>query len=158
MLPENQRQILQEIVTAGRANRAAKTAESTGIRVLLIGLGAIDKMMAVEFLTGELGADLLRVDLGAIVSKFIGETEKNLARVFEAAEASHSILFFDEADALFGKRNEVKDSHDRFANIEVNYLLASIEEYKGIVILATSHKENIDEAFLRRCRLVGDLC
>ena len=158
MLPENQRQILQEIVTAGRANRAANMTERTGIRVLLIGLGAIDKMMAVEFLTGELGADLLRVDLGAIVSKFIGETEKNLARVFEAAEASHSILFLDEADALFGKRSEVKDSHDRFANIEVNYLLASIEEYKGIVILATSHKENIDEAFLRRCRLVGDFC
>ena len=158
MLRENQRQILQEIVISGRANRAAKTAERAGIRVLLIGLGAADKMMAVEFLTGELGTDLLRVDLGAIVSKFIGETEKNLARVFEAAEASHAILFFDEADALFGKRSEVKDSHDRFANIEVSYLLASIEEYKGIVILATSHKENIEEAFLRRCRLVGDFC
>lgn len=157
-MPKSQREILREIVNAVRTNHAAKMAARAGIGVLLIGLGTAEKMMAVEFLAGELGADLYRADLNAIVSRYIGETEKNLARVFAAAAASRSILFFDEGDALFGKRSEVKDSHDRFANIEVSYLLARIEEYQGIVILATSHRKDIDEAFLRRFRLVEDLC
>jgi len=155
---ETQKQILQEIVTAGRANRAAKGAKRTGVRVLFTGPCATQKTVAAKFLARELSADLYRVDLSTIVSKYIGETEKNLRRVFETAEARHSILFFDEADALFGKRSDVKDSHDRFANIEVSYILQRIEQYKGIAILATSRKDNIDPAFLRRLRFVVAIC
>lgn len=155
---ETQKQILQEIVTTGRANRAAKGAKRTGIRVLFTGPCATQKTVAAEFLARELSADLYRVDLSTIVSKYIGETEKNLRRVFETAEARHSILFFDEADALFGKRSDVKDSHDRFANIEVSYILQRIEQYKGIAILATSRKDNIDPAFLRRLRFLVAIC
>jgi SpoVK/Ycf46/Vps4 family AAA+-type ATPase len=96
--------------------------------------------------------DLYRIDLSAVVSKYIGETEKNLRRVFDAAEQSGAILFFDEADALFGKRSEVKDSHDRYANIEINYLLQRMEDYRGLAILATNMKSLLDQAFLRRLR------
>jgi SpoVK/Ycf46/Vps4 family AAA+-type ATPase len=98
--------------------------------------------------------DLYKIDLSAVVSKYIGETEKNLARIFEDAGAGNSILFFDEADALFGKRSEVKDAHDRYANIEVNYLLQRIEEYDGVVVLASNLRQNMDEAFLRRLNLI----
>ena len=147
---------LQEIVASERTNRAA--AKRTGVRVLFTGPCATEKRVAAEYLARESGSDLYRVDLSTIVSKYIGETEKNLRRVFEAAEARHSVLFFDEADALFGKRSEVKDSHDRYANIEVNYLLQRIEEYQGLAILATGHKDNIDKAFLRRIRFVVGFC
>ena len=105
-------------------------------------------------LAKELGRDLYRVDLSRVVSKYIGETEKNLRRVFATAAENNSVLFFDEADALFGKRSEVKDSHDRYANIEINYLLQQIEKYDGIVILSTKRKEAMDPAFLRRLRFV----
>src|SRR5262249_59054368 len=98
--------------------------------------------------------DLYRIDLSSVVSKYIGETEKNLRRVFDAAENSGAILLFDEADALFGKRSEVKDSHDRYANIEVSYLLQRMEVYRGLAILTTNLKENLDPAFMRRLRFV----
>src|SRR5205814_8035322 len=110
--------------------------------------------MAAEALAGKLRLDLFRIDLAGIVSKYIGETEKNLRRVFDAAEDGGAILFFDEADALFGKRSEVKDSHDRYANIEINYLLQRMEQYRGLAVLATNMKSALDPAFLRRLRFV----
>ncbi|NIV72278.1 MAG: AAA family ATPase, partial [Calditrichae bacterium] len=100
------------------------------------------------------GLDLYKIDISAVVSKYIGETEKNLNRIFDEAEHSNAILFFDEADALFGKRSEVKDAHDRYANIEIAYLLQRMEEYEGITILATNLRQNIDEAFTRRIRFI----
>ena len=106
--------------------------------------------MAAEIIAGELGLELYKIDLSTVVSKYIGETEKNLSRIFMEAETSNAILFFDEADALFGKRSEVKDSHDRYANIETGYLLQRMEEYEGVVILATNLRKNMDEAFVRR--------
>ena len=110
--------------------------------------------MAAEVLAHDLRLDLYRIDLSAVVSKYIGETEKNLRRLFDAAEDGGAILFFDEADALFGKRTEVKDSHDRYANIEINYLLQRMEAYRGLAILATNMKGALDRAFLRRLRFV----
>jgi SpoVK/Ycf46/Vps4 family AAA+-type ATPase len=107
-------------------------------------------------LARDLGLDLFRIDLATIVSKYIGETEKNLDRIFDAADGSNAILFFDEADALFGKRSEVRDSHDRYANLEVAYLLQKMESYAGAVILATNFRQNMDEAFLRRLDFVID--
>ncbi len=112
--------------------------------------------MAGEVLAGELHLDLYRIDLSQVVSKYIGETEKNLRRVFDAAEEGAAILLFDEADALFGKRSEVKDSHDRYANIEVSYLLQRMEAYRGLAILTTNRKSALDPAFLRRIRFVVD--
>jgi len=110
--------------------------------------------MAAEVIANELHLDLYKIDLSQVVSKYIGETEKSLNHIFREAQASSSILFFDEADALFGKRTEVKDSHDRYANIEVSYLLQKMEEYDGIAILATNLRENMDEAFLRRMQFI----
>ena len=110
--------------------------------------------MAAEVLASELALDLYRIDLSAVVSKYIGETEKNLRRVFDAAEGGGAVLLFDEADALFGKRSEVKDSHDRYANIEVSYLLQRMEAYRGLAILTTNREAALDSAFLRRLRFV----
>jgi SpoVK/Ycf46/Vps4 family AAA+-type ATPase len=110
--------------------------------------------MAAEIIAGELGLDLYKIDLSQIVSKYIGETEKNLDRIFRAAENANAILFFDEADALFGKRSEVKDAHDRYANIEVGYLLQKMDEYEGIAVLATNLRQNMDDAFIRRLQVV----
>jgi SpoVK/Ycf46/Vps4 family AAA+-type ATPase len=110
--------------------------------------------MAAEVLAREMQLDLYRIDLSAVVSKYIGETEKNLRRVFDGAEDSGAILLFDEADALFGKRSEVKDSHDRYANIEVSYLLQRMESYRGLAILTTNLKPALDFAFQRRLRFV----
>ena len=112
------------------------------------------KTLAAEVLAGDLGLDLYRIDLAATVSKYIGETEKNLRRVFEAAEASGAVLLFDEADALFGKRGDVKDSVDRYANLEVAYLLQRMESYRGLAILTTNLRSSVDRAFLRRLRFV----
>jgi SpoVK/Ycf46/Vps4 family AAA+-type ATPase len=112
--------------------------------------------MAGQVLARDLGLELFRIDLATIVSKYIGETEKNLDRIFDAADGSNAILFFDEADALFGKRSEVRDSHDRYANLEVAYLLQKMESYAGAVILATNFRQNMDEAFLRRLDFVID--
>ena len=110
--------------------------------------------MAAEVLAGELKLDLYRIDLSAVVNKYIGETEKNLRRIFDAAEDSGVVLLFDEADALFGKRSEVKVSHDRYANIEVSYLLQRMEAYRGLAILTTNFQSALDTAFLRRIRFV----
>lgn len=127
-----------------------------GVSALFAGPSGAGKTLAGEILGAELKLDVYRIDLSAIVSKWIGETEKNLRRVFDAAEEGSAILQFDEADALFGKRSEVKDSHDRYANIEVSYLLQRLEQYRGLSILTTNLKSNIDAAFLRRLRFIVD--
>ncbi|MCK6500448.1 MAG: ATP-binding protein, partial [Nitrospira sp.] len=131
-----------------------KIARGLGITALFAGVSGTGKTLAAEVLAGELGLDLYRIDLSSVVSKYIGETEKNLRRVFDAAEAGGAVLLFDEADALFGKRTEVKDSHDRYANIEVSYLLQRMEAYRGLAILTTNLKNVLDTAFLRRIRFV----
>jgi AAA+ superfamily predicted ATPase len=127
-----------------------KLSLGKGLSVLFAGPSGTGKTMAAEIIAGALGLDLYKIDLSTVVSKYIGETEKNLSRIFIEAETSNAILFFDEADALFGKRSEVKDSHDRYANIEIGYLLQRMEEYEGVVILATNFRKNMDEAFVRR--------
>ena len=133
-----------------------KLNRGRGISALFSGASGVGKTMAAEVMARQLKLDLYRIDLAGVVSKYIGETEKNLRGVFDAAERSGAILFFDEADALFGKRSEVKDSHDRYANIEVNYLLQRMEDYRGLAILATNMKSALDSAFMRRLRFVVD--
>jgi SpoVK/Ycf46/Vps4 family AAA+-type ATPase len=135
----------------------ARLSRGRGISALFAGPSGTGKTMAAEVLARDLDLDLFRIDLSGVVSKYIGETEKNLRRVFEVAEAGGAILFFDEADALFGKRSEVKDSHDRYANIEINYLLQRMEDYRGLAILATNMKSHLDAAFLRRLRFIVDI-
>jgi ATPase family associated with various cellular activities (AAA)/Winged helix domain, variant len=132
----------------------ARMNRGLGISALFAGESGTGKTMAAEVLARELGLLLYRIDLSAVVSKYIGETEKNLRRLFDAAEAGGAILFFDEADALFGRRSEVKDSHDRYANIEINYLLQRMESYHGLAILATNMKSALDAAFVRRLRFI----
>ena len=162
VLPEPQLQALREIPVHVRQRRtvyetwgfAAKSSRGLGIGALFAGASGTGKTMAAEVLANELRLDLYRIDLSQVVSKYIGETEKNLRRVFDAAEQSGAILLFDEADALFGKRSEVKDSHDRYANIEVSYLLQRMEAYRGLAILTTNMKSALDPAFLRRIRFV----
>jgi hypothetical protein len=127
-----------------------KLSMGKGVTALFAGPSGAGKTMAAEVIANALDIDLYKIDLSGIVSKYIGETEKNLDRVFTAAENANAILFFDEADALFGKRSEVKDSHDRYANIEISYLLQKMEMYDGVAILATNLRQNLDEAFLRR--------
>ncbi len=127
-----------------------KLSMGKGLSVLFSGPSGTGKTMAAEIIAGALGLELYKIDLAAIVSKYIGETEKNLSKIFTEAETSNAILFFDEADALFGKRSDVKDSHDRYANIETGYLLQRMEEYEGVVILATNFSKNMDDAFVRR--------
>jgi len=131
-----------------------KTSRGLGISALFSGASGTGKTMAAEVLANDLQLSLYRIDLSAVVSKYIGETEKNLRRLFDAADDGGALLFFDEADALFGKRSEVKDSHDRYANIEVNYLLQRMEAYRGLAILATNMKTALDQAFLRRLRFI----
>jgi hypothetical protein len=162
VLPEAQCESLSEIALHVR-NRArvheawgfaAKGRRGLGISALFAGGSGLGKTMAAEVLAVELRLDLYRVDLSQVVSKYIGETEKNLRRIFDAAESGGAILLFDEADALFGKRSEVKDSHDRFANIEVSYLLQRMEAFGGLAILTTNLKGALDPAFMRRLRFV----
>jgi hypothetical protein len=133
-----------------------KLNRGQGISVLFAGTSGTGKTMAAEVLAHTLDLPLYRIDLAGVVNKYVGETEKNLRRIFHAAEQSGTILFFDEADALFGKRTDVKDSHDRYANIEVNYLLQLMENYSGLAILATNRRQAVDRAFLRRLRFVVD--
>lgn len=125
-----------------------------GLNILFFGAPGTGKTMAAEVIAYELRLDLYRIDLSQVISKYIGETEKNLDRIFEAAENSNAILFFDEADALFGKRSEVRDSHDRYANIEISYLLQKMEEYQGVSVLATNLRQNLDDAFVRRLQVI----
>ncbi|HSS48478.1 MAG TPA: AAA family ATPase [Thermoanaerobaculia bacterium] len=162
VLPPAQTALLRQIAgqVAGRTRVygdwgfAAKRNRGLGINALFTGESGTGKTMAAEVLANELRLNLYRIDLSAVVSKYIGETEKNLRKLFDAAEDGGAILFFDEADALFGKRSEVKDSHDRYANIEINYLLQRIESYGGLAILATNLRSALDAAFLRRLRAV----
>jgi hypothetical protein len=164
VLPDDAYRQLEEIAVqvAQRAHVyetwgfGAKLNRGRGVAALFSGPSGTGKTMAAEILANHLRLDLFRVDLAAVVSKYIGETEKNLQRVFDAAERSGAVLFFDEADALFARRSEVKDSHDRYANMEVNYLLQRMEDYRGLAILATNMKSLIDEAFLRRLRFIVD--
>ena len=132
----------------------AQVWNESGLTVLFHGPPGTGKTMAAEALARTLDLPMYRIDLSQVVNKYIGETEKNLKRIFDAAEMSDCILFFDEADALFGKRTEVKDAHDRFANIEISYLLERMERFKGLAILATNRKKDLDEAFMRRIRYV----
>jgi hypothetical protein len=162
VLPEPQLRVLRQIAVHVRQRTtvydtwgfALKGARGLGISALFAGASGTGKTMAAEVLANELRLDLYRIDLSAVVSKYIGETEKNLRRVFDAAEEGGAILLFDEADALFGKRSEVKDSHDRYANIEVSYLLQRMEAYRGLAILTTNLKNALDTAFLRRIRFI----
>jgi ATPase family associated with various cellular activities (AAA) len=161
VLPERQLEMLHE-VTAHVAQRRqvyelwgfGAEVRGTGTSVIFAGGSGTGKTLAAEILANELRLDLYRVDLSGVVSKYIGETEKNLRRIFSAAEYGGAILLFDEADALFGKRSEVRDSHDRYANIEVSYLLQQMESYCGLAILTTNMLDNFDRAFLRRVRFV----
>ncbi len=131
-----------------------KLSRGKGFNALFTGPSGTGKTMAAEILAHELSLELFQIDLSSVVSKYIGETEKNLSAIFREAEQSQAVLFFDEADSLFGKRTEIKDAHDRYANIEVNYLLQRIDQYEGIVILATNLQRNLDDAFLRRMQEV----
>ena len=134
----------------GRWGFERRLAQGKGLIALFAGPSGCGKTMSAQIIAAELKLDLFQIELSGVVSKYIGETEKNLNVIFEAARFSNAILFFDEADALFGKRSETKDAHDRYANIEVAYLLQKIEAYEGIVILATNLGKNIDDAFRRR--------
>jgi len=147
-------QVMQRSKVYGTWGFAQKMNRGLGINALFAGESGTGKTMAAEVIANALRLNLYRIDLSAVVSKYIGETEKNLRRLFDAAEDGGAILFFDEADALFGKRSEVKDSHDRYANIEINYLLQRMEAYGGLAILATNMKSALDTAFMRRLRFI----
>lgn len=160
-LPEPQQKLLRQIVSLMRNRRmlygerdsAKRVTRRMGISVLFAGERGTGTLAA-EVLASELQRDLYRIDLSAVVSQYIGETEKNLRRLFDAAEEMGAVLLFDEADALFGKRSEVKDSHDRYANLDVNYLLQQIESFRGLVLLTSNHKSSLDSAILRRLQFV----
>ena len=162
VLPEKQKKTLQEIEAHLRQRSkvyeewgfAGGERKGLGISALFSGQSGTGKTMAASVLAKKLNLDLYRIDLSAVVSKYIGETEKNLRRIFDAAETGGGILLFDEADALFGKRTDVKDSHDRHANVEVSYLLQRMEAYQGLAILTTNFQNVLDSAFLRRIRFV----
>ena len=162
VLPAAERNVLRDIAAHVRQRAlvyeqwgfAKQGARGLGITALFTGASGTGKTMAAEVLSCALRLDLYRIDLSTVVSKYIGETEKNLRRIFDAAESGGAILLFDEADALFGKRSEVKDSHDRYANIEVSYLLQRMEAYRGLAILTTNLKSALDTAFLRRIRFI----
>jgi ATPase family associated with various cellular activities (AAA) len=164
VLPARQLELLQSIsaylrhrdLVLSEWGYERAVARTQGLKVLFAGESGTGKTMAAQVLAHGLGLELFRIDLATVVSKYIGETEKNLDRIFTAAQGSNAILFFDEADALFGKRSEVNDSHDRYANIEVAYLLQKMESYPGAVVLATNFRRNIDDAFLRRLDFVID--
>jgi hypothetical protein len=162
VLPAAQLQVLQELSAHVRQRAkvyetwgfGSRGARGLGITALFAGGSGTGKTLAAEVIARELRLDLYRIDLSSVVSKYIGETEKNLRRIFDAAEDGGAVLLFDEADALFGRRSEVKDSHDRYANIEVSYLLQRMEAYRGLAILTTNLKGALDPAFLRRIRFV----
>ena len=165
ILPRDTLALLREIVATVRGRPQVleewgvgkKLVSSAGVTVLFSGPPGTGKTMAAEVIANELGLDLYKIDLSTVVSKYIGETEKNLEKIFYEAQSSNAILFFDEADAIFGKRSEVKDAHDRYANIEISYLLQRMEAYDGVTILATNLRANVDEAFTRRLQFAVDL-
>ncbi|MRN57151.1 ATP-binding protein [Paenibacillus monticola] len=149
-LEEICRQVKYRSLVYGEWGFAGRLSLGRGLNILFSGPPGSGKTMAAEVIATELNLEIYKIDVSQIVSKYIGETEKNLSRIFDEAETSNAILFFDEADALFGKRSEVKDAHDRYANVEISYLLQKMEEYTGIVILATNLNQNLDDAFARR--------
>jgi len=152
LLHDIERHVRHRVVVLDDWGFASTSDRGLGVTALFTGESGTGKTMAAEVLAGSLGFDLYRVDLSALVSKYIGETEKHLGAVFDAAEASGAVLLFDEADALFGKRSDVKDSHDRYANVEISYLLQRMESYRGLAILTTNLKTALDRAFQRRIR------
>ncbi len=162
VLPPDQLTQLKEICDQARHRHLVfeewgfdrKLSTGRGLSVLFSGPPGTGKTMSAEVIARELHLDLYKIDLSSVVSKYIGETEKNLNRVFDAAESADAVLFFDEADALFGKRSEVQDAHDRYANIETAYLLQKMEEYEGVAVLATNLRQNLDEAFMRRLSFI----
>lgn len=162
VLPEPEKKLLRQIMDQVTQRQVVyqqwgfsrKLNRGLGINALFAGESGTGKTLAAEVIARELKLNLYRIDLSQVVSKYIGETEKNLRKLFDAAEDGGTILFFDEADALFGKRSEVKDSHDRYANIEINYLLQRMEAYHGLAILATNRKSALDTAFMRRLRFI----
>ena len=162
VLPVHKKRTLDRIVSRVRYRYvvneqwgfAASAHRGLGISALFHGISGTGKTLAAEAIAQELGLDLYHIDLSAIISKYIGETEKNLARIFQTAERGGAVLFFDEADALFGKRSKVQDSHDRYANIQVSYLLQRLESYRGLAILATNDKSALDAAFTRRLQFM----
>ena len=162
VLPARPQTLLKELASEaryrgqvlGRWGFEKKLTLGKGLTALFSGPPGTGKTMAAQIVASELELDLYRIDLSQVVSKYIGETEKHLRQVFEDAEATRAVLFFDEADALFGKRSDVQDAHDRYANIEVGYLLQKIEEFDGIAILATNFRQNLDDAFIRRMRFI----
>jgi len=160
-LPPRQREQFQEVLQAMRALAevhyrwgTARVWNEGGISVLFAGPPGTGKTMAAEILASELDLPMYRIDLSQVVNKYIGETEKNLKRIFDAADVSDALLLFDEADAIFGKRMEARDAHDRYANLEISYLLDRMERFKGLAVLATNRKKDLDEAFLRRLRYI----
>lgn len=164
VIPPDQTEMLRELVQTVKGRGVVmeewgvgrKLKTSAGVTVLFAGPPGTGKTMAAEVISRELGLDLYKLDLSMVVSKYIGETEKNLGKIFDEAQSSSAVLFFDEADAIFGKRSEVKDSHDRYANMEVSYLLQRMELYDGVTILATNLRSNMDEAFTRRMQFIVD--
>lgn len=164
VLPQDQLDQLKEVVDRFRYTHCVEEDwgygshmnYGKGISVLFAGDSGTGKTLSAQVIARELGLVMYRIDLSGVVSKYIGETEKNLGRIFSEARSSNAILFFDEADALFGKRSEVKDAHDRYANLEIAYLLQLIEDYDGIAILATNLRQNLDEAFTRRLDFLID--
>jgi SpoVK/Ycf46/Vps4 family AAA+-type ATPase len=147
------RELCQRVEEGARVAReggqGGKRSPGKGVTALFAGPSGAGKIMAAEVIAKELGLDLYRIDLSAVESKYIGETEKNLRRLFDAAEDGGAILFFDEADALFGKRSEVRDSHDRYANVEISHLLQRMDRHRGIAILAASLPQNPDGSLVR---------
>jgi SpoVK/Ycf46/Vps4 family AAA+-type ATPase len=158
VLPDDQLTQLREMcdqmryrpIVLGEWGFDRKLSLGKGLNALFAGPSGTGKTMAAEVIARDLGLDLYKIDLSTVVSKYVGETEKNLERIFRAAHNSNAILFFDEADALFGKRSEVRDAHDRYANVEISYLLQKMEEYDGLVVLTSNLSKNMDEAFMRR--------
>ncbi|MEO0564237.1 MAG: ATP-binding protein, partial [Chloroflexota bacterium] len=164
ILPNDQLSQLYEIVDRARHAHLVQNEwgfrkripNATGVSCLFAGESGTGKTLSSQVIANELGLAMYRIDLSAVVSKYIGETEKNLNVIFSEAQSSNAILFFDEADAIFGKRSEVKDARDRYANIEVAYLLQQIEDYDGVAIMATNLRQNLDEAFTRRLDFMID--
>jgi SpoVK/Ycf46/Vps4 family AAA+-type ATPase len=161
VLPISKKEQLRQLLISAKRHAETlkignfeKHSSKTGLKILFSGPSKDGKTMAAEIIASELKLDLWKIDLSMVVNEYVKETEKNLDRIFKDTEEMNGILLFDEADALFGKRSEVKDSHDRYANIEINYLLQKIEEHQGIVILAANIRKNIDAAFLRRMNFI----
>jgi len=162
VVPQDTKDQLLEICNCVRHKRLVyetwgfgrKYSLGKGLNVLFAGASGTGKTMCAEIIATDLELDVFKIDLSCVVSKYVGETERNLSQIFDEAETSNSILFFDEADALFGKRSEVKDAHDRYANIEINYLLQRLDDYSGVVVLASNLRGNLDKAFTRRLNFI----